>query len=79
MLHVTDISWKRISHPSEILKVGQKITVKLIKYNTDTQRLSLGMKQLHDDPWIGAETKFKVGNLYKGVVTNIADYGAFVE
>ena len=60
-------------------KVGQKITVKLIKYNTDTQRLSLGMKQLHDDPWIGAETKFKVGNLYKGVVTNIADYGAFVE
>ena len=79
LLHVTDISWKRISHPSEILKVGQKITVKLIKYNTDTQRLSLGMKQLHDDPWIGAETKFKVGNLYKGVVTNIADYGAFVE
>ena len=79
LLHVTDISWKRISHPSEILKVGQKITVKLIKYNTDTQRLSLGMKQLHDDPWKGAGDKFKVGNKYKGTVTNIADYGAFVE
>ena len=79
LLHVTDISWKRISHPSEILKVGQKITVKLIKYNSETQRLSLGIKQLHDDPWKGAEKKFKVGNTYKGVVTNIADYGAFVE
>ena len=79
LLHVTDISWKRISHPSEILKVGQKITVKLIKYNTETQRLSLGVKQLHEDPWNGAESKFKVGNTYKGVVTNIADYGAFVE
>ena len=79
LLHVTDISWKRISHPSELLKVGQKITVKLIKYNTETQRLSLGMKQLHEDPWNGAENKFKVGNTYNGVVTNIADYGAFVE
>ncbi len=79
LLHVTDISWKRISHPSEILKVGQKITVKLIKYNTDTQRLSLGMKQLNEDPWKGAGEKFKVGNKYKGIVTNIADYGAFVE
>ena len=79
LLHVTDISWKRISHPSEVLKVGQKITVKLIKYNTETQRLSLGVKQLHEDPWNGAESKFKVGNTYKGVVTNIADYGAFVE
>ena len=79
LLHVTDISWKRISHPSELLKVGQKITVKLIKYNIETQRLSLGMKQLHEDPWNGAENKFKIGNTYKGVVTNIADYGAFVE
>ena len=79
LLHVTDISWKRISHPSELLKVGQKITVKLIKYNIETQRLSLGMKQLHEDPWNGAEKKFKIGNTYKGVVTNIADYGAFVE
>ena len=79
LLHVTDISWKRISHPSEVLKVGQKITVKLIKYNNETQRLSLGIKQLHDDPWKGANEKFKVGNTYKGVITNIADYGAFVE
>ncbi len=79
LLHVTDISWKRISHPSEVLKVGQKITVKLIKYNNETQRLSLGIKQLHDDPWKGASEKFKVGNTYKGQVTNIADYGAFVE
>jgi small subunit ribosomal protein S1 len=79
LLHVTDISWKRISHPSEILSVGQKITVKLIKFNTDSQRLSLGMKQLNDDPWKGAGEKFKVGNKYKGTVTNIADYGAFVE
>ncbi len=79
LLHVTDISWKRISHPSEILSVGQKIQVKLIKYNTESQRLSLGMKQLNDDPWMGAGEKFKVGNKYKGVITNIADYGAFVE
>ena len=79
LLHVTDISWKRISHPSEVLSVGQKITVKLIKFNTDSQRLSLGMKQLNDDPWKGAGEKFKVGNKYKGTVTNIADYGAFVE
>jgi small subunit ribosomal protein S1 len=79
LLHVTDISWKRISHPSEVLSVGQKITVKLIKFNTDSQRLSLGMKQLNDDPWKGAGEKFKVGNKYKGIVTNIADYGAFVE
>ena len=79
LLHVTDISWKRISHPSEILKVGQKVTVKLIKYNIDTQRLSLGMKQLNDDPWQAAGDKIKIGNKYKGIITNIADYGAFVE
>ena len=79
LLHVTDISWKRISHPSEVLSVGEKITVKLIKFNTDSQRLSLGMKQLNSDPWKGAGEKFKVGNKYKGTVTNIADYGAFVE
>ncbi len=79
LLHVTDISWKRISHPSEVLSVGKKIKVKLIKYNSDSQRLSLGMKQLNEDPWKGADDKFKVGNKYGGVVTNIADYGAFVE
>ena len=79
LLHVTDISWKRISHPSEVLSVGKKIKVKLIKYNSDSQRLSLGMKQLNEDPWKGADNKFKVGNKYEGLVTNIADYGAFVE
>ena len=79
LLHVTDISWKRISHPSEVLTVGKKIKVKLIKYNSDSQRLSLGMKQLNDDPWQGADDKFKIGNKYSGVITNIADYGAFVE
>ena len=79
LLHVTDISWKRISHPSEVLSVGKKIKVKLIKYNSDSQRLSLGMKQLNEDPWKGADDKFKVGNKYEGLVTNIADYGAFVE
>jgi len=79
LLHVTDISWKRISHPSEVLSVGKKIKVKLIKYNSDSQRLSLGMKQLNEDPWQGADDKFKIGNKYNGVVTNIADYGAFVE
>ena len=79
LLHVTDISWKRISHPSEVLSVGKKIKVKLIKYNSDSQRLSLGMKQLNEDPWKGADDKFKIGNKYKGTVTNIADYGAFVE
>jgi small subunit ribosomal protein S1 len=79
LLHVTDISWKRISHPSEVLSVGKKVKVKLIKYNSDSQRLSLGMKQLNEDPWKGADDKFKVGNKYEGVVTNIADYGAFVE
>ena len=79
LLHVTDISWKRISHPSEVLSVGKKVKVKLIKYNSDSQRLSLGMKQLNEDPWKGADEKFKVGNKYKGKITNIADYGAFVE
>ena len=79
LLHVTDISWKRISHPSELLSVGQKIKVKLIKFNSDSQRLSLGMKQLNEDPWKGAEEKFKVGSKYEGVISNIADYGAFVE
>ena len=79
LLHVTDISWKRISHPSELLSVGQKIKVKLIKFNSDSQRLSLCMKQLNEDPWKGAEEKFKVGSKYEGVISNIADYGAFVE
>jgi len=79
LLHVTDISWKRISHPSEILKVGQNIKVKVIKHSKDTGRLSLGMKQLEESPWVGIESKYPLKGKFKGHVTNITDYGAFVE
>jgi len=79
LLHVTDISWKRINHPSEVLSVGQTVNVKIIRFNEESQRISLGMKQLDSDPWQGVEGKFKIGQRYKGRVTNIADYGAFVE
>ena len=79
LLHVTDISWKRINHPAEVLTVGQTVKVQVIKFNDDTQRISLGMKQLEEDPWAGVEEKFVVGNTYTGKVTNITDYGAFVE
>ncbi len=79
LLHVTDISWRRVTHPTEVLSLGQKITVKLIKYNLDTQRISLGMKQLDDDPWKGAQEKYALNKKYKGRITNITDYGAFVE
>lgn len=79
LLHVTDISWKRINHPAEVLGVGQTIKVQVIKFNEDNQRISLGMKQLENDPWAGVAEKFKVEDVYKGKVTNITDYGAFVE
>jgi len=79
LLHVTDISWKRISHPSEALTIGQKVKVQVIKFNNETQRISLGMKQLEDDPWELAKEKFKVNDKFTGRVTNITDYGAFVE
>ena len=79
LLHVTDISWKRINHPAEMLTVGQNIKVQVIRFNEDTQRISLGMKQLENDPWLAAADKYKVGEIYKGKVTNITDYGAFVE
>jgi small subunit ribosomal protein S1 len=79
LLHVTDISWKRINHPAEVLTVGQTIKVQVIRFNEDTQRISLGMKQLENDPWQAAADKYKVGEVYKGKVTNITDYGAFVE
>jgi len=79
LLHVTDISWKRINHPSEVLSVGQTIKVQVIKFNEDTQRISLGMKQLEKDPWEAVQGKYNVGDICKGVVTNITDYGAFVE
>jgi small subunit ribosomal protein S1 len=79
LLHVTDISWSRISHPSEVLTLGQKIKVKVIKFNEDTKRISLGMKQLDGNPWSGVAERFPKEKKYKGVVTNITDYGAFVE
>ncbi len=79
LLHVTDISWKRISHPSEALTIGQNIRVMVTKYDPETKRVSLGMKQLDSNPWTGIEQKFKVGEKVTGRVTNITDYGAFVE
>ncbi len=79
LLHVTDISWRRISHPSEMLHVGQNIKVQIIRYNKDTHRISLGMKQLENDPWQSIEAKFPLHTKLSGTVTNIADYGAFVE
>ncbi len=79
LLHVTDISWKRISHPTEALSIGQKVKVQVIKFNADTQRISLGMKQLEEDPWEIAQNKYNVDDIFSGRVTNITDYGAFVE
>src|SRR5579863_8854912 len=79
LLHVTDIAWRRVSHPTEVLNVGQNVTVQIIKVNQDTQRISLGMKQLQTDPWEGVGAKYPVGARFKGKVTNVTDYGAFVE
>ena len=79
LLHVTDISWKRINHPSEVLQVGQTVNVRIIRFNEETQRISLGIKQLDDDPWQGVADRFKIDSKYKGCVTNITDYGAFIE
>ena len=79
LLHVTDISWKRINKPSEAINIGDKVKVKILKISKDDMKISLGMKQLMDDPWVDSEAKYIIGNKYKGVVTNMADYGAFVE
>ncbi|MCE2716916.1 MAG: 30S ribosomal protein S1 [Pseudomonadota bacterium] len=79
LLHVTDISWRRINHPNEVLKVGETINVQVIRYNKDTQRISLGMKQLENDPWQNIDLQYKPGQKVTGKVTNITDYGAFVE
>jgi small subunit ribosomal protein S1 len=79
LLHVTDIAWRRVNHPSEVLNIGQQVKVKIVKINHETHRISLGMKQLQADPWQGIEAKFPVGARFKGRVTNITDYGAFVE
>ncbi len=79
LLHVTDISWKRINHPSEALQIGETVKVQVIRFNPETQRISLGMKQLEADPWEGVALKYPVGARFSGRVTNITDYGAFIE
>ena len=79
LLHVTDIAWRRINHPSEALHIGQTVKVQVIRFNAETQRISLGMKQLEADPWEGVELKYPASAKFKGRVTNITDYGAFVE
>ena len=79
LLHVTDIAWQRISHPSEALQIGETVEVQVIRFNPETQRISLGMKQLQSDPWESVEGKFPIGSKLEGRITNITDYGAFVE
>ncbi len=79
LLHVTDMSWKRVNHPSQVLAVGDTVKVQIVKINPDTQRISLGMKQLQSDPWDGVEAKYPPGARFTGRITNITDYGAFVE
>lgn len=79
LLHVTDMAWRRVNHPSEILSIGETVKVQVIKINKDTHRISLGMKQLQSDPWDQVEQKYAVGSVHRGRVTNITDYGAFVE
>ena len=79
LLHITDMSWKRVKHPSSVVAVGDTVGVQVIKFNAETQRISLGMKQLLTDPWEGIGAKYPPGTRFRGVVTNITDYGAFVE
>ena len=79
LLHVTDMAWRRVNHPSDVVNVGDTVKVQIIRINPDTQRISLGMKQLQNDPWQGIEAKYPVGARFSGTITNIADYGAFVE
>ena len=79
LLHVTDMSYKRVNHPSEMIEIGQTVTVQIIRINEETQRISLGMKQLESDPWDGVSAKYPVGMKMTGTVTNITEYGAFVE
>ncbi|HEX8058423.1 MAG TPA: 30S ribosomal protein S1, partial [Novosphingobium sp.] len=79
LLHVTDMSYKRVNHPSEVINIGDTVRVQIVRINQDTQRISLGMKQLESDPWEGVAAKYPVGAKLRGVVTNITEYGAFVE
>ena len=79
LLHVTDMAWRRVNHPSEVVTIGQQLKVRIIKINHDTHRISLGIKQLQTDPWEGIEVKYPINGRLSGRVTNITDYGAFVE
>ncbi|MFB2531763.1 30S ribosomal protein S1 [Paracoccus sp. p4-l81] len=79
LLHVTDMAWRRVNHPSEILSIGETVKVQVVKINKETHRISLGMKQLQNDPWDSVAAKFPIESVHKGRVTNITDYGAFVE
>ncbi|KPP95050.1 30S ribosomal protein S1 [Erythrobacter sp. HL-111] len=79
LLHVTDMSYKRVNHPSEVINIGDTVTVQIVRINSETQRISLGMKQLESDPWDGVSAKYPVGMKITGTVTNITEYGAFVE
>src|ERR1700684_3955726 len=79
LLHVTDIAWRRVNHPTEVLAIGQQVKVRIIKINHETHRISLGMKQLQEDPWSAIEARYTIGQRLRGRVTNITDYGAFVE
>jgi small subunit ribosomal protein S1 len=79
LLHVTDLSWRRVSHPREIVHVGQRINVKVIQFDSETRRISLGMKQLEEDPWDNASRAFSVGDIVQGKVTSLTEYGAFID
>ena len=79
LLHITDMSWGRIKHPSEVINVGDEIKVKILKYDTEKERVSLGMKQLTDDPWAAVHAQYSIGSKHKGKVVSVAEYGAFVE
>jgi len=79
LLHITDMAWRRVRHPSEVVQAGQEITAKILKFDTEKHRVSLGLKQMGDDPWLGVSRRYPQGTRMFGKVTNIADYGAFVE
>jgi small subunit ribosomal protein S1 len=79
LLHITDMAWRRVRHPSEVVQAGQEVTAKVLKFDTDKQRVSLGLKQMGDDPWMGVGRRYPASTRMFGKVTNIADYGAFVE
>jgi len=79
LLHITDMAWKRVKHPSEVVSVGQELEVKVLKFDRERNRVSLGLKQLGDDPWVDITRRYPAGTRLFGKVTNLADYGCFVE